>query len=414
MLDVPASRARQLTLEVLRAARERPSFALYLVALVLLPAKWLSPFAHRQAGWTDVFLAAAALVWIVEELRRGARPRLRAPHYGLAVYLAAGLASAAVASGTSHSTAAGNLLIMVELVALAVLTSHFARSRAGFRAIALVVLFDVALTAVLALLALGLFYAGKSTSLIWEYGDLKPSNAYARVAAGFYSAPLLGSFCIFASAVIAAAGTTLPRRARAAAQVALVCLVVLTVSRSIIGFGVAWAIRWAARSPSPAARRAVVGAVAVALAAMVALTLGRLQIDPASPSSARYHFLQVSGNPRLTSVRKAAETFAAHPLVGIGPGGLAGEIDHGASRAHLTPLNVAATVGAPALAGLAFAVTAIWWRRRRPTNIAIWAGLAGLGVDGLGQDIEHFRHAWILLGLADADRADDRAAGKPG
>jgi hypothetical protein len=29
--------------------------------------------------------------------------------------------------------------------------------------------------------------------------------------------------------------------------------------------------------------------------------------------------------------------------------------------------------------------------------------LAGLGLDGLGQDIEDFRHVWVALGLADAE-----------
>jgi hypothetical protein len=36
--------------------------------------------------------------------------------------------------------------------------------------------------------------------------------------------------------------------------------------------------------------------------------------------------------------------------------------------------------------------------------VAIWSGLAGLGLDAIGQDVEHFRHVWIMLGLADADR----------
>ena len=30
--------------------------------------------------------------------------------------------------------------------------------------------------------------------------------------------------------------------------------------------------------------------------------------------------------------------------------------------------------------------------------------LIGLGIDGIGQDIDHFRHVWVMLGLADADR----------
>jgi hypothetical protein len=49
----------------------------------------------------------------------------------------------------------------------------------------------------------------------------------------------------------------------------------------------------------------------------------------------------------------------------------------------------------------------IWRRRSRPTDVGLWSGLFGLLLDGLTQDIEHFRHFWILLGMADADRAPD-------
>ena len=33
--------------------------------------------------------------------------------------------------------------------------------------------------------------------------------------------------------------------------------------------------------------------------------------------------------------------------------------------------------------------------------------LAGLGLDGLGQDVEDFRHVWVALGFADAGRRDE-------
>jgi hypothetical protein len=73
----------------------------------------------------------------------------------------------------------------------------------------------------------------------------------------------------------------------------------------------------------------------------------------------------------------------------------------------LTPLNIAATMGIPAVAALAFLLIALWRNRRRPTPIATWSGLAGLGLDGLTLDVDHFRHVWVLLGLADADRRSD-------
>jgi len=44
----------------------------------------------------------------------------------------------------------------------------------------------------------------------------------------------------------------------------------------------------------------------------------------------------------------------------------------------------------------------LWRRRWRPTDLAIWSGLAGLLLDGLAQDVESFRHLWVMIGLADA------------
>jgi hypothetical protein len=50
----------------------------------------------------------------------------------------------------------------------------------------------------------------------------------------------------------------------------------------------------------------------------------------------------------------------------------------------------------------------LWRGRRRPTNLALWSALAAMGVDGLGQDIDHFRHVWVLLGLLSGGADDDR------
>ena len=43
-------------------------------------------------------------------------------------------------------------------------------------------------------------------------------------------------------------------------------------------------------------------------------------------------------------------------------------------------------------------------QRARPTDTATWAALAGIGLDALTQDVEDFRHVWVLLGLVDAHR----------
>ena len=67
-------------------------------------------------------------------------------------------------------------------------------------------------------------------------------------------------------------------------------------------------------------------------------------------------------------------------------------------------MNVAATLGLPALAALTFLFVSLWRNRRRPTPLATWSGFAGLAIDALAQDVEHFRHVWVLVGVADAQR----------
>jgi hypothetical protein len=107
---------------------------------------------------------------------------------------------------------------------------------------------------------------------------------------------------------------------------------------------------------------------------------------------------------RVQSAATSFQTFLAHPVVGSGPGTSPGRRGLMPFDAHLTPLNVAATLGLPALVGLAFVPVALWRSRSRPTDLATWGMLAGLALDGLGQDIEDFRHVWVGLGLADAGR----------
>jgi MYXO-CTERM domain-containing protein len=79
----------------------------------------------------------------------------------------------------------------------------------------------------------------------------------------------------------------------------------------------------------------------------------------------------------------------------------------------VTGLDVAATQGPMALAALAGLVGVLWARRRRPTDLATWSALAAVAVDSLAMDVHRFRHVWVLLGLADANRRDPEGGGQP-
>jgi hypothetical protein len=108
-------------------------------------------------------------------------------------------------------------------------------------------------------------------------------------------------------------------------------------------------------------------------------------------------------------IESAGRTFVAHPVLGRGPGSLVG-FWQGPLRAHLTPLDVAATTGLPSLLFLCGYVLMLWRGRRRPTNAALWTGMAALGIDALTQDTEHFRQVWMMFGVADADATTSDAS----
>jgi hypothetical protein len=380
-------------------ARRRPALAVYLTALALLPVKWLSPIAYQQAGLTDVFTAIALIAWLAERAWARSPVRIRRIHVAYVAF--AGATAVAGAFASNHRLAAENVLITCELIALAVMTASFWSSPLGRRAISRVVIASVVFTAALSLVGLGLFYLGVHTSLTESYsGYFKTSDLYTRIAAGFESAPLMGSWCIFASAVVAMDVLRLGRRTRAILQATLFLLTLITLSRAFVAFALAAAIR-ARRSNNPRTRRVAAAVVAGSLAVMLALSVAPLTLSPLRPGSSRADI-----NPRLSTIKTSAETFWAHPLVGTGPGTLTATWQHGRYRAHFTPLNVAATSGLPALISLVAIVLILWRGRRRVTSLTVWSGLAGLGLDALGQDAEHFLHVWIMLGIADAERAD--------
>jgi hypothetical protein len=303
---------------------------------------------------------------------------------------------------------------MLELGALAVLTSDFARSPERREAIVLAILVVVFVIFVEVLVALALFYAGSGSSLLYGWVGAS-SSLYVRVQGGFYSAPLLSSFCVFASALVARDEPGIPASWRRIAQLALAVIVLFTFSRGIIAFALAFVLREAHRRGTRRARMGAIVASVLAVLAMVTLTVVRFYPSLSHPSRTVITTpFQVHGNDRLQPITTSFDTLVKHPLLGFGPDSITGHFDLEPLRPHFTPLDVAATMGLPALVALVGLLWALWRGRRRPTDIAIWSGLAGLGLDALGQDAEHFRHIWIMLGLADADRAEEtQLAGEP-
>jgi hypothetical protein len=382
---------------------DRLTRVLYLAALALLPWGGIVrfPWLHENAQWSDVLVAAATAAWAAGLLAARRRPRLRAVHAGLALYVGwAGVSLLAASPRVSSGPA--KLLGLAMLAALFVVTSDLMGRPGVPAAVGRTLAATSLLTAVAAAVGVVLSYYGRITPLVGTCGDLLP-GPLSRAQAGFPHPNLLASWCVFASGALAREDAGLSRAWRRVVQAALAATVVLTTSRAILAFALAAAIR-AATTP---ARRRLAAALAVCLVALMAtLSLVNVTFSPLRPWD-----LQFPEGPsaRREAIATSVQTLAGHPLLGTGPGTSPGRRGLTAFDAHLTPLNVAATLGLPALAGLVLLVAALWRARTRPTDLATWGMLAGLGLDGLGQDVEDFRHVWVALGLADAGRSEREA-----
>jgi hypothetical protein len=389
---------------MLTAVMDRVAAVLYLLTLALLPWGGLVrfPWLHENAQWSDAVFALATLAWAASVLSSRRWPRLRPVHAGAALYLVWAAVSL-VAAGPRPASGPAKLLGMAMLVALMVVTSEMA-SRPGMpRAIGYTVAATSLVTAVLAAVGVALAATGAITSLVGTWGDLLP-GPLPRAQAGFHHPNLLASYCVFASGVVAWKDAGLPRRLRAVVQAALALTVVLAFSRAILAFALAAAVRQA----TTPRRRRVAGVLAVVLVfAMAALTVVNVTFTPARPWEAR---VLPGPSVRLQAATTAFATLRAHPLLGIGPGSSPGRRVLMPFDAHLTPLNVAASLGLPALFGLLLVPLALWRQRRRPSDLALWGMLAGLALDGLGQDVEDFRHLWVAFGLVDAEREEGASA----
>lgn len=376
---------------------------LYLATLALLPWGGLVrfPWLHENAQWSDALFALATAAWAAGLLAARRLPRLRLVHAGLLLYV--GWAAESLLAASPRAAAGpAKLLGLAMLAAFLVVTSDMMGRPGMPAAIGRTIAATSLLAALAAALGVALSAFGRITPLVGTCGDLLP-GPLSRAQAGFPHPNLLASFCVFASGALAREDAGLSRAWRRAAQAALAVTVVLTTSRAILAFALAAAIR-GARSPS---RRRLMGVLAVVLVVvMLGLTVVNLTFYPLRPWDVR---VLPGPSSRLEAALTSLATLAAHPLLGTGPGTSPGHRGGLPFDAHLTPLNVAATLGLPALAGLVLVVLALWRGRSRPTDLATWGMLAGLGLDGLGQDVEDFRHVWVALGLADAGREEERA-----
>lgn len=386
----------------------RVTLALYLTALALLPWSWLPPFPlpMQHAQWSDAVFAAAVLAWVVDRWQSCQWPRWGWLHIAVGGYVGAAALSLLLAT-PDWQFGAWKLLGLCELGLLTVITADLAARPNIVPRIGRVIAVTALLSSAAALLGMVLFYAGVPTRLIGTYGDLLPSSSYARAEAGTYHPNLLASFCIFAMAVVARPASALPGWLRRVAQAAIGLAALLTFSRGMLAVGLAALI---ARAHTRARQVLVACYATICVAVLVSLTIWNIKLDPAHPLAARFASEPAS---RWQTITSSWRTLIRHPFWGSGLQVPPGRYRGVPFDAHLTPLNIAATMGVPALVAFLAIPIILWRRRARPTDWALWGGLAGLALDALAQDIEDFRHVWALFGLAAADSGQSQRPNAP-
>src|SRR5262249_52816304 len=216
---------------------------------------------------------------------------------------------------------------------------------------------------------------------------------------------LLASYCVFAYGVVTRADAALSPRLRRLALGAIGLASLLTFSRGILALALAVLVRHA---DTPPRRRGAAVAAVLLVAFFAVLSWTNVSLAPTRPADAR---VLDTPSPRRQALLSSLDTLAAHPWLGTGPGSSPGLRDGQPFDAHLTLLNVAATLGLPALVGFVLVPIGFWRRRPRPTHLATWGVLAGLPLQSLGNDIEDSRHVWVASGSAAADLSSaDRGA----
>lgn len=360
---------------------------LLLVGWAIYPWSALLPNLPLPEGAlaADIFLAAAGLAAAArlcaargrscEPERQRAAALLKNSGWAACAYLGWMLLAWWVNGASQRG--AYKLLFTAELLLLALAAALQSRDSAWRRRLWRVTLANSMLAPAAALLGIALFLAGAPGPLVGTYGDLPPAPWYARAQAGFAHPNMMAAWAVAAAAIVAGGGGGLRH------QIPLALLTLLAASRSAVSFAAAYLLRRGVRT---------IAVLAAASALLVALTWA-----PAAPAA------------RRQAAQSSWQTFAASPWFGTGPGAHPGRARGVPFEAHLAPLNVAAQAGLPAACAIGLFFFLLL--KRSPANStwnkAIRSGIIAILLEGLANDIEDYRHLWLLAGLAPG------AAGSP-
>lgn len=406
----------------------RLALAGFLLFVALLPVQVAVRVPFGSSGVAlfpgDLALFASLAAFSVALVRRTARLRLGSFGIAVCVFLLCSLASVVASESPGRSAVKWSTAIVYAAAAL--LAANLVDSQATLRQVARAWILGTAVTVVVGLGTIALFYLGTTPQLVArltsDFGSLPPGH-YPRVAALFYQRQP-NSLCHYLSISLlvvcgsASAGWVIRR---AAIMLGLGVLIVAAFTMSFglggIALGLGWWLAWTPdlRIPTFVRRGAlglgIAGAIVFAVL-IVAAPAASKDEDALLPFSFR-----AEPSARVVCWEAAWRQFTAHPLVGRGVGlyptcpeyVVASGITTRLADAHSMYLSLASTQGLLGLAGFAGIVWTLLRRSfplpRDPIPVAFMAGALGIAFvqsclyQGLAASFEYTRHGWVLMGL---------------
>lgn len=372
----------------------------------------------------DLPLAVSAISYVLAMLRHTAKLRLGSFGAAVGVYLLCVTVSIGTSESLSRSVVRSTTVLVCAAAAL--LAANLVDSEARLRRVMLAILLGTALTVILGLAAVALFYSraapGLVSALTSDFGSLPVGN-YPRVSALFARQP--NTLCHYLSIslfVLAGSASVGWVSLRIAVVLGVGVLVVSAFTFSLglggILLGLAWWLAWnPALRFSIAMRRASLALGAIGAIAFAILTV--MAPAPTRDEGVRLPLFsfRAEPSPRVACWKAAWDQFAATPLIGRGLGVQATcpayVVASGATArltdAHSMYLSVMSTQGLLGLVGLA-AVTWTLLRRSFPLPRATAPVLQMVGTlviafvqswlyQGLQGSFEYTRHGWLVMGL---------------
>lgn len=399
---------------------------LYLLLIASLPL--VRPFNATLFGlvvpFTDFIFLGVALVWGIALLKRHTHFKFSWFYLPLGLYLAAMICSAVASYEPQRSVV--KLLGEFYLLGLAVLTVNLVKSQDFLRQVMRVWMIVTAITVLLGILGVVLFYSGVrsgETNLVLSgYGSLPPAN-YPRIRALFDHPNMLCNYLnvsLMIVLVMSASGW-LKSKLSQPLQVGIWLASLFTFSPGLGGLVLSLGLwTWTRLKRTQMRTWAALTLAAGVIAAIV--FLAATTVSPVVRGTGPGYFLPLIGkrvepSSRVLTWQTAYETFRENPLLGKGVGLEVSKTDYldaSGRRQHLTDahnlwLSIAAQEG---VFGLCAFLSIVFFICRLlvkfPTDseprrtIIIGLGIAFIGAviyQGLSGSFEDARHLWVLMGL---------------